>query len=202
MRKLFTDTEAYFEENGPNGNFLPALIIFFVITVGLVTQIYQVRWMYSDVDVPAGVIYVMSGLFTVAITVLVWVLTTACFQGIATIVYERDGSFKTLLRRTAFGMIPYAIGSIIAFCVTVYLTGIIPSPTTEQELQQATATLNNHPWYTVANYLFLVLLVWSGDFWAAAVQTTHDISETRAIKIVALPVLLLIGVFWLFIISS
>lgn len=194
--ELLTDTESFFDRQTSSGFAIPGAIVVVTAVIALVNDLYVVGWLFSDTEMSLLLIYAFSGPIAVAIPLLVWVLMTASFHGIATVVYESDASFKRLLRLTGYGMAPYAVGSLVSMVMTILVLNDLAAPTSMAETTEAQQLLENDTRFLAAGYLFLGFLVWCGDLWATAVQTVHDVSQKRALVIVAGPVAVLLVVMW------
>src|SRR6056297_2413707 len=99
--KLFTDTKLFFDRQTPKGFAVPGAIVLFTALISVVNDIYVINWQFSNTEINTTIIYVLTGLVSGSLPILVWVLMTACFHGIATVVYESNASFKRLLQLTA-----------------------------------------------------------------------------------------------------
>ncbi|WP_135825735.1 Yip1 family protein [Halorussus ruber] len=198
--ELFRDTESFFDRRTSSGFAVPGAIVLLTALISVVNDIYVINWQFSNTEMNMTILYVLTGLVSGGLPILVWVLVTACFHGIATVVYESDASFKRLLQLTAYGMVPYALGSLVSFAVTMVVVNDLSAPTSAAE---ATQTALSNDWRIVAvGYLFLAFLVWSADIWAVAVQSVHDVSQKRAFAIVAGPVVVLLAVMWYLLVGA
>lgn len=194
---LFTEPESYFDRNASGGYRGSVAVILVAAGLSGGGGIYSTWWLFGKPGLATPITYVLSALIGVAIPLLIWLIASVLFHGIATMFADGDASFTELLRWSAYGMAPYAIASAISLVLTFFVFQEVGGPTAPSEIRAASIAFQNHTLTWASNVVVLASLLWSGDLWASAVRHTYDVDERTALKVVAVPVLLVLGLGFL-----
>lgn len=124
---------------------------------------------------------------------VIWILVTALFHGLSSVLYDAEGSFKTTFALTGWGFVPAiltaAVGIVVAFLVWPSLTLDFSDPA---RAQQFAREVQQRPEFLVSSAIGIVILLWRGLLWTFGMQHGRGLEFREALVTVGIPVGLLL----------
>ncbi|WP_185715618.1 Yip1 family protein [Halocatena pleomorpha] len=203
--RLLTDPPSFFRERVDNpGILIPTLIVIAtgviaavgsapvadltsqLATEGLASQGQQLN--ESTVNAVGTFTSVFSTIFSFLSVLLGWIVYSIAFYLIARFAFGGSASLGNTFAFTGWGYIPMLIHQLISAAAAYYVYSGVTLPNATVAAQTTLQELQNDPVILAAGVIGLVLLVWSGVIWTAAMSQLHDVSRRNAIITVGIPV--------------
>lgn len=197
VRRLFTESEGFFDQKKREPSMRRELLLLFLIGALGAAGVGYVGYMF--LDAVAGERDLMRVQFVArALTVLVgpfvlWVYYTLVTQGVAYTMNSR-GPLSRLFKITAWSLVPMAIANLV-YSVAMFLAyrdvdvpENPPGTRVEDQVDFLFGLANDDPLLILAWIVTALAAVYSGYLLSIGLQRLRDLSESQARRAVSLPV--------------
>jgi len=196
-----TDPESFFEQRSSDLSLLtPTGVVLLVAVLGALSSLLLTMSIMDSFSVPATgtlIMYVVSTIPVVVLSIIFWVLFTVAFYLLSTKLYDGDGSFKETLAMTGWGHTPQILTGVLSVAVVYYMLFVqgVSGPQVEslQAIQQYTQAIRTKPLFQLSSVLGIVGVLWSGYIWISGLATVQQIEESDAFVAVGIPVALFVA---------
>lgn len=179
---VVTNPDRFFDEEKRDPSFLwPALIVLGVGVISLLgsipllTKFSQVGGMGSFV----AIVSVVGGVFGLVFNFVFWAIWTGLFY-VVTILFDGEGSFKTLFALVGWGYVPKLFDAIAGSAISYTVFSGASLPSDPRLLATTMQSLRTGPLFTLATVLTVVFLLWSGFIWTYAVKHARNVTQRQA----------------------
>ncbi len=195
MKSLLTDPDRFFADESEDPDLLfPAII---VVAAGLLAALSQLPMLeYVDRSLTGTAAGASSFLYVVTLAVavvgpiVIWVVATAFFYGVATLAFDGEGSFADTLGLVGWGYVPVVLSGLLSvFGYYWAFSNRSPRSVSDPRMVQPfMRDLLSIPLIRALTAVGVLFTIWQGVLWAYAVKQGLDLSLREGAITVALPV--------------
>lgn len=199
MKSLLTDPDRFFENESQDPDLLfPAII---VVAAGLLAALSQLPMLeYVDQSLTgtaagaSSIIYVSTLVGAVAGPIVIWLIVTVFFYGVATLAFDGEGSLLETLGLVGWGYVPAVLSGLLSVLgyYWVFSNRQPQSVSDPQMLQTFLQDLQSIPEIQALIAVSVLFTLWQGVIWAYAIKQGLDVSLREGAITVALPVVAIV----------
>lgn len=190
---LLTNPDAFFRRLVPSPSFRgPILVVLLVALIAIAGSLPVTRATTGALPEGAGpvgslvlVFSVIGGFIGVLVT---WFLYAAAFHVVSALAFGAEGSFRTTLALTGWGLVPRIPQGLISAGITYVVFADATMPTDPVAAGRMAQMLQNDPLFTLATWLGVVFLLWSAMLWTFGMRHGRDLTLKQAGLTVGIPV--------------
>lgn len=192
MLSVLTDPDQFFASRVDDPRPLQAAAVVLVVgVIGAVSGYLLIQKLFSSLPDEVAFAGTIAMVFTIGGGLLgpfvIWFIYAGLFYLIS-LVFDPDGSFKTLFGLTGWGFVPMVLNAIIGLVITIMLLGQLQAPSTAQGAAQVQAQLQRNSLYQLSIGIGILFSLWRGFIWTFAVKHARSLSLKESAIVVGIPV--------------
>lgn len=192
MLTVLTNPDRFFAERRTDPALLrPAMIVLAVAVLSAISSYVFVQELFAGLPDGSGQFGTIASVFAVVgglvVPFALWGIYAGAFY-VLSLVFDPEGSFRTLAAFTAWGYVPTIFGTLIGIAFTFMLFSQVQIPTTPQGAAQFQAQLRSNPIYQLSILVQVVFSIWRGFIWAFAVKHARALPLKHAGIVAGIPV--------------
>ncbi|WP_226022473.1 Yip1 family protein [Halomicrobium salinisoli] len=195
MKSLLTDPDRFFADESTDPDLLfPSIIVVAAGLLGALSQLPMLEYVDQSLTGTAAgassLIYVSTLVGAVVGPIVIWLIVTAFFYGVATMAFDGEGSFVDTLGLVGWGYVPAVLSGLLSVFGYYWVFSTRPpeSISDPRMVQTFLQDLQGIPEIRALIAVGILFTLWQGVIWAYAIKQGLDVSLREGAITAALPV--------------